>query len=120
RFAMIGRWFMAAINAMVVVGPALVWLAGAWLAIHGGVTVGTIVAFVGYLGRLYTPASALAGVQVQVVSALAVFERIFAYLDMTPEGAEKPNAIVLANVRGDVRFDDVHFSYSEDRTALED
>jgi ATP-binding cassette subfamily B protein len=119
RLAMVGRWFMASINAMVIIGPALVWLAGAWLAINGGVTVGTIVAFVGYLGRLYTPASALAGVQVQIVSALAVFERIFAYLDMKPEGDEKPNAIVLADVRGDVRFDDVHFNYSEDRTALD-
>jgi ATP-binding cassette subfamily B protein len=119
RLAMVGRWFMAAINAMVIIGPALVWLAGAWLAIRGGVTIGTIVAFVGYLGRLYTPASALAGVQVQIVSALAVFERIFAYLDMTPEGAEKPNAVVLHNVRGDVRFDDVRFNYSEDRTALD-
>jgi ATP-binding cassette, subfamily B, bacterial len=119
RLAMVGRWFIASINAMVIIGPALVWLAGAWLAINGGVTVGTIVAFVGYLGRLYTPASALAGVQVQIVSALAVFERIFAYLDMKPEGDEKPNAIVLGNVRGDVRFDDVFFNYSEDRTALD-
>ena len=118
RLAMVGRWFMASIGAMVIIGPALVWLAGSWLAISGGVTVGTIVAFVGFLGRLYTPASALAGVQVQVVSALAVFERIFAYLDMKPEGDEKPNAIVLENVRGDVSFDDVHFNYSEDRTAL--
>jgi ATP-binding cassette subfamily B protein len=119
RLAMVGRWFMASINAMVIIGPALVWLAGAWLAIHGGVTVGTIVAFVGYLGRLYTPASALAGVQVQIVSALAVFERIFNYLDMKPEGEEKPNAIVLEHVRGDVTFDNVYFNYSEDRTALD-
>jgi ATP-binding cassette, subfamily B, bacterial len=119
RLAMVGRWFLAAINAMTIIGPALVWLAGAWLAITGGVTVGTIVAFVGYLGRLYTPASALAGVQVQIVSALAVFERIFAYLDMKPEGDEKPNAIVLQDVDGDVRFDDVYFSYGGERTALE-
>jgi ATP-binding cassette, subfamily B, bacterial len=119
RLAMVGRWFIASINAMVIIGPALVWLAGAWLAINGGVTVGTIVAFVGYLGRLYTPASALAGVQVQIVSALAVFERIFNYLDMKPEGDEKPNAIVLGRVAGDVRFDDVYFNYSEDRTALD-
>jgi ATP-binding cassette subfamily B protein len=119
RLAMVGRWFMASINAMVIIGPALVWLAGAWLAINGGVTVGTIVAFVGYLGRLYTPASALAGVQVQIVSALAVFERIFNYLDMKPEGDEKPGATVLQHVRGDVRFEDVHFNYSEDRIALD-
>lgn len=119
RLAMVGRWFIASIGAMVIIGPALVWLAGAWLAINGGVTVGTIVAFVGYLGRLYTPASTLAGVQVQIVSALAVFERIFSYLDMKPEGDEKPDAIVLPKVRGDVRFDDVRFKYSEDRTALD-
>jgi ATP-binding cassette subfamily B protein len=119
RLAMVGRWFMASINAMIIIGPALVWLAGAWLAINGGVTVGTIVAFVGYLGRLYTPASSLAGVQVQIVSALAVFERIFNYLDMKPEGEERPGAIELKNVSGDVRFDDVYFNYSEDRTALD-
>jgi ABC-type siderophore export system fused ATPase/permease subunit len=119
RLAMVGRWFIAAVSAMVIVGPALVWLAGGWLAISGGLTIGTIVAFVAFLGRLYTPASNLAGVQVQVISALAVFERIFEYLDMKPEGDEKPDAIVLGAVRGDVAFDDVHFAYTSDRTALD-
>ncbi|HYZ16026.1 MAG TPA: ABC transporter ATP-binding protein [Candidatus Acidoferrum sp.] len=121
RLAMVGRWFIAAIGAMVVIGPALVWLIGSWLSIHGTLTVGTIVAFVAYLGRLYAPASALAGVQVQIVSALAVFERIFEYLDMEPEGgnASKPDALVLRDVRGAVEFDDVHFSYTPERTALD-
>jgi ATP-binding cassette, subfamily B, bacterial len=130
RLAMVGRWFIAAITAMVVVGPALVWLTGSWLAISGGtrigwltitggLTVGTIVAFVQYLGRLYTPASSLAGVQVQIVSAFAVFERIFEYLDMRPEGDEKPDAVALHDVRGQVAFEDVHFSYTPERTALE-
>jgi ATP-binding cassette subfamily B protein len=122
RLAMVGRWFIAAIMAMVVIGPALVWLTGGWLAITGGVTVGTIVAFVAYLGRLYGPASSLAGVQVQVVSALAVFERIFEYLDMEPEGADPSTGsgqIVLRDVSGEIMFDDVHFSYSPERTALD-
>ncbi len=119
RLAMVGRWFMAAVAAMVIIGPALVWLAGGWLAITGGLSIGTIVAFVGYLGRLYTPASNLAGVQVQIVSALAVFERIFDYLDMKPEGDEKLNATVLQHVRGDVTFDDVHFRYTAERSALD-
>jgi ATP-binding cassette subfamily B protein len=128
RLAMIGRWFIAAIMAMVVIGPALVWLTGGWLAITGGVTVGTIVAFVAYLGRLYGPASSLAGVQVQVVSALAVFERIFEYLDMEPEGADPSTGspagdttsgqMVLRDVRGEIVFDDVQFSYSPERVAL--
>jgi ATP-binding cassette subfamily B protein len=124
KLAMVGRWFIAAIMAMVVIGPAMVWLAGAWFAINGGTTVGTIVMFVAYLGRLYTPASSLAGVQVQVISALAVFERIFEYLDMPPEGAgpstsSGSNAAVLRDVRGEITFDDVHFSYSPDRVALD-
>lgn len=117
--AMVGRWFIGAITAMVVIGPAVVWLVGAWLAIRGDLTIGTIVAFVAYLGRLYGPASTLAGVQVQVVSALAVFERIFEYLDMAPEGNEKPDALTLHGVRGEVAFEDVHFSYTPERVALD-
>jgi ATP-binding cassette subfamily B protein len=119
RLAMVGRWFIAAISAMVIIGPALVWLAGGYFAISAGLSVGTIVAFVAFLSRLYGPASALAGVQVQIISALAVFERIFEYLDMEPEGAEKPDAFALGAVRGKVAFDDVHFSYTPERTALD-
>jgi ATP-binding cassette, subfamily B, bacterial len=121
RLAMVGRWFMGAVNAMVTVGPALVWVGGAWLAIHGGLTVGTIVAFVAYFGRLYGPASALAGVQVQVVSALAVFERIFDYLDMPVEGGrEEADAVELPRVRGDVEFKAVTFAYDPARPVLQD
>ncbi len=120
RLAMVGRWFIGAINAMVVVGPALVWVGGAWLAIHGGLTIGTIVAFVAYFGRLYNPASALASVQVQIVSALAVFERIFDYLDMPVEGGEaRGKAIELPRLRGDIAFEDVTFSYDRDRPVLQ-
>ncbi len=119
RLAMVGRWFMAAIAAMVIIGPAFVWLAGGYFAINSALSVGTIVAFVAFLSRLYGPASALAGVQVQIISALAVFERIFEYLDMPPEGAEKPGALALGAVRGEVAFEDVHFNYSPERTALD-
>jgi len=115
KLAMVGRWFIAAIGAMVIVGPAFVWLGGGYLAIFYGLTVGTIVAFVALLGRLYGPASTLAGIQVQIVSALAVFERIFEYLDMEPEPS---GSLLLPQVRGDIRFTDVHFSYSSERTAL--
>ncbi|MDQ6943026.1 MAG: ABC transporter ATP-binding protein/permease, partial [Candidatus Eremiobacteraeota bacterium] len=127
RLAMVGRWFIASIMAMVIIGPAVVWLVGGWLAIASAVTIGTIVTFVMYLGRLYAPASSLASVQVQIVSALAVFERIFEYLDMEPEGVvqadapAKPVAAsgVLRDVRGEIVFDDVHFAYTPERTALD-
>jgi ATP-binding cassette subfamily B protein len=119
RLGLVGRWFIAAITAMVIIGPAVVWLFGGWLAVGGGLSIGTIVAFVAFLGRLYGPASTLASVQVQVVSAFAVFERIFEYLDMEPEGAEKPDAAVLKDVRGEIAFDDVRFAYIPERAALD-
>jgi ATP-binding cassette subfamily B protein len=115
RLAMVGRWFIALIGAMVIVGPAIVWLCGGYLAIFYGLTVGTIVAFVTLLGRLYGPASTLAGIQVQIVSAVAVFERIFEYLDLQAEPSGNRR---LAEVRGDIRFENVHFSYTPERTAL--
>jgi len=120
RLAMIGRWFIMAISAMIIIGPALVWLAGGWLAIERDLTVGTVVAFVAYLGRLYGPASSLAGVQVQIVSALAVFERIFDYLDMPSEAPEREGAITLREPRGAIAFEHVTFNYQADRTALID
>ena len=116
RLAMVGRWFIAAIAAMVIVGPAIVWLGGGYLTIYSGLTIGTIVAFVALLGRLYGPASALAGVQVQIISALAVFERIFEYLDMAPEPS---GTKLVPEIAGDIRFADVHFSYNSDRRALD-
>ncbi len=99
--AMVGRWFLASVTAMVVVGPALVWLGGGWLAIAAGLQVGVIVAFVSFIqGRLYGPAAALAGIQVQIVSALAVFERIFEYLDMKPEEYDPPRSDLAHRGRG--------------------
>lgn len=121
NLAMVGRWFIAAITAMVIIGPAIVWLGGGWFALKHTIAVGVVVAFVQYIqGRLYGPAASLAGIQVQIVSALAVFERIFDYLDMTPEEYAPAEAVSLENVRGDVAFDRVAFGYNEGRQALRD
>ncbi len=121
RLAMVGRWFLASVTAMVLVGPAIVWLGGGWLALQGLLDVGVIVAFIGYIqGRLYGPAAALVGIQVQIVSALAVFERIFDYLDMKTEDYDPPGAVALTDIQGDVRFDHVTFAYDTDRVILHD
>jgi ATP-binding cassette subfamily B protein len=118
NLAMVGRWFLAVATGMVTIGPSIVWLYGGWLAISKDVTVGIVVTFVALLGRLYAPAAALAGVQIQVVGALAVFERIFEYLDMTEENSRGTQ--LIETVLGRVEFENVDFSYSEDRTALKD
>lgn len=120
NLAMVGRWFLMLITAMVVIGPAAVWLLGGWLAIQKSVTIGVVVTFTTLLNRLYGPASALAGVQVQIVGALAVFERIFEYLDMPEEKSDVEGALLLEHVEGKVEFNHVHFSYSENRKALND
>lgn len=117
KLAMVGRWFMAAIAAMVTIGPSVIWLAGGWLCIKEGVTVGTVVSFVALLTRLYTPAAALAGVQTQIVSALAVFERIFDYLDMNEESTNT-NGQALEDVKGNIKFENVNFSYKDRNDAL--
>jgi ATP-binding cassette, subfamily B, bacterial len=117
--AMVGRWFLASVTAMVVVGPALIWFGGGWLAISAGLKVGVIVAFVSFVqGRLYGSAATLAGIQVQIVSALAVFERIFEYLDMQTEEYDPPGAIALPSVSGDIAFENVVFSYGGGRDVL--
>ncbi|HEY8321808.1 MAG TPA: ABC transporter ATP-binding protein [Candidatus Baltobacteraceae bacterium] len=121
RLASVGRWFMASIGATVTIGPAILWLVGAWIAFHGDrqITIGVMTAFIALIAsRLYGPAAALAGVQVQIVSALAVFERIFDYLDNETEEYEPKGAVALPHVGGDVRFEDVHFSYSPERRIL--
>ncbi len=120
QLAMIGRWFMALIAAMIVIGPACIWLYGGWLCIYHGVTVGTVVSFIALLARLYSPAATLAGVQTQIVSALAVFERIFDYLDMKEESYSRSDTAPLGDIEGEVEFESVTFAYPDGREALKD
>ena len=119
RLALVGRWFLAVVTALIVIGPAIIWYGGGLMSIRSGLEVGTIVAFVAYLARLYGPASALVGVQVQVVSALAVFERIFDYLDMQTEAPQRADAIDLGTCRGEIEFDRVRFAYRDQRWTLD-
>jgi ATP-binding cassette subfamily B protein len=119
--AMVGRWFMASLGAMTIIGPAIVWLGGGWYALTSGIQVGVVVAFVSFItARLYGPAAALAGIQVQIVSALAVFERIFDYLGMEPEEYEPANAVPFPGARGEIEFENVTFAYpGTARTVLD-
>ncbi len=101
------------------VTPVLVyWLAGYLVA--GGDTslkLGTIVAFTSMQGRLFFPLSQLASTQVEMTSALALFDRIFEYLDMKHEIVNSPSAKVLTpdEVRGEVTFENVSFRYDADQ-----
>jgi ATP-binding cassette, subfamily B, bacterial len=116
RQAMVGRWFFMIIGTIFSITPAFVyWLAG-WLAIQGDAsapTIGDIVAFTTLQSRLYFPLGQLLSVQVEIQGALALFDRIFEYLEMDPEIKDAPDAVTLrpADVRGSVAFDRVSFRY---------
>jgi ATP-binding cassette subfamily B protein len=112
RQNMIGRWFLMFILLFASVGPALIYWVGGHGAIAGRTSIGTIVAFVGYLGRLYSPATALVNAQVDVMSGAAVFRRIFDYLDLPIEIADPATPRRLADPRGALRFEGVAMAYS--------
>jgi len=116
RQAMVGRWFFMIVGTVFSITPALVyWLAG-YLSITGAPgapTIGDIVAFTTLQSRLFFPLGQLLNVQVEAQGALALFDRIFEYLDLPVEIADKPDAVALTpdHVRGHVRFRHVSFRY---------
>jgi ATP-binding cassette subfamily B protein len=120
RQSMAGRWFLMWLLMFASIGPALIYLVGGHEAITGTLTIGTIVAFVAYLGRLYTPASALVNAHVDVMTAVALFHRIFEYLDLPVEIPEPEHPVHLAHPRGALRFDRVSMSYLPGIPVLED
>ncbi|MDQ3814530.1 MAG: ABC transporter ATP-binding protein/permease [Armatimonadota bacterium] len=111
RQALVGRWLFMFLSVFSIAGPALIYWYGGYLAIQRQLSVGTIIAFVAYLTNLYRPLAQLANVYVDVQGALAVFERIFEFLDLQPEVEDKPNAQVLTAVQGHIRFEGVSFAY---------
>jgi len=116
RQAMVGRWFFAIIGTIFSITPAFVyWLAGT-LAAAGdpsAPTAGDIVAFTTLQSRLFFPMGQLLNVQVEIQGSLALFDRIFEYLDLDPEITDAPGAIELEldRVRGAVAFEGVSFRY---------
>ncbi len=111
RQAMVGRWFMMITSILTALGPALIYWYGGRLVIQGQLSVGTIVAFVAYLGNLYRPVTNIASVYIELRGAMGVFERIFEYLDIVPEIQECPTARPLSSIRGHICFDNVAFTY---------
>lgn len=124
RQQLIGRWFFMFINVFFSVTPAIVYLVAGLQIIHNPVnppiTLGKIVAFTTLQSRLFFPIGQLLNIQVQVQGALALFDRIFEYLDLPIEIQDKPGALRLKpeDVRGAVTFKDVSFTYQRDPQSL--
>jgi ATP-binding cassette subfamily B protein len=109
--AMYGRVFFTSLVLVSSLATALVYGVGGVLAIDGTITVGTLVALTALLGRLYGPLTALSNVQVDVMTALVSFERVFEVLDLPPMIDEKPDADVLPRGTTAVELRNVSFRY---------
>ncbi|MGW9568805.1 ABC transporter ATP-binding protein [Prescottella equi] len=123
RSQLSGRWRMATMSIIFSAIPALLYLAAGLPATSGGMTIGTLVAFTGLQTTLFRPLMGLLDVGVSVTSSLALFSRIFQYLDLPVEidDPERPTPMPRERVDGAVRFEDVGFRYENaDRDALAD
>jgi ATP-binding cassette subfamily B protein len=120
RSRMTGRWMMASIQMTFAIMPALVyWFAG--FSISRGsdtITIGTLVAFTTLQTRLFFPIGSLLGVQLEVQSSLALFDRIFEYLDHEIDIVEGERT--LTRPRGEVALDSVWFRYDDAAWTLQD
>ena len=116
RQQMIGRWFFMLIGTAFSIMPALIYLVAGRAIINGdpNLTIGAIVAFTTLQSRLFMPLGQLFNVHVDIQAAMAMFDRIFEYLDLEPEIYDEPDAVSVApdSIRGLVEYKDVSFSYA--------
>lgn len=120
RTNMAGRWRMSTIGVVMAAMPALIyWAAGIALRTGGpDISLGTLVAFVSLQQGLFRPTVALLSTGVQVQTSVALFQRIFEYLDLPVEIAEPAHPVRLEKIRGEVAFENVSFTYGPGSAAL--
>ncbi|MFI2412615.1 ABC transporter ATP-binding protein [Streptomyces sp. NPDC018947] len=113
RSNMAGRWRMAVITIVMAAMPAVIyWTAGIALQFGGPeVSLGTIVAFVSLQQGLFRPTVSLLSTGVQIQSSLALFQRIFEYLDLPIDITERDEPVHLDQIKGEIRFENVEFRY---------
>ncbi|MFC9287644.1 ABC transporter ATP-binding protein [Streptomyces sp. NPDC057052] len=116
RSSMAGRWRMAVIGIVMSAMPAVIyWTAGLTMELGGpGASLGTIVAFVSLQQGLFRPAVSLLSTGVQIQTSLALFQRIFEYLDLPVDITERADPVHLDQIKGEVRFERVEFRYDGD------
>jgi ATP-binding cassette subfamily B protein len=116
RARMAGRWRMASVQMSFAIMPALVYLFAGVDHGSGGnaISIGTVVAFTTLQTRLLFPIQSLLSVGLEVQTSLALFGRIFEYLDLPIDIVERADARAMSDVRGDVRLADVWFRYAAD------
>jgi len=118
REAMVGRWFFMIAQLFGALGPAIVFGYGGWRVINGAISLGDVVAFVAVIPRLFLPVTQLLNLRIDIAGSIALFERIFEYLDLPREIEDKPSALTLEKVQGRIAFEQVDFSYDTNSPVL--
>ena len=108
---MTGRWFNMGTTLFGAVLPGLIYWFGGRAALGGELSVGTVVAFSMLAQRVFGPFAGIARINTTLLSSLALFERLFEYLDAPVEVEERPGAVRLEHARGELAFEQVRFSY---------
>ncbi|MEP7331249.1 MAG: ABC transporter ATP-binding protein [Terracoccus sp.] len=126
RSQLAGRWRLATMQIIFAAIPAVIYLAAGFPATSGGMTIGTLIAFTTLQAGIFRPLMGLLNVGAQWVTSMALFSRIFGYLDLPVELAPPTHPVTVDpdRVRGDVRFEGVRLSYEPDaadpRFAVDD
>lgn len=120
--SMAGKWFMVIVKTFSSIGPMLLYLVGGILIMKydSSLTVGDISVLVALLGRMYGPVNSLLNIQVEWIRSMALFTRIFEYLDMPVTIKNDPEAITPEKAVGEVQFNHVGFAYEPERQILKD
>ena len=114
-----GRWFFMTMNIFTTLGPMIIYLYGGYLFTQGKITIGAIVTFVALLDRLYRPVTQMSNIHIDITRSMALFNRIFDYLDLEEEPKDKEEAIKLENCSGKINFENVSFSYQKGVQVLD-
>ena len=112
--------FGPAIDVLSTVATAIVAGVGGWLAFNDLATVGVVVAFLGYADRFFRPVQQISTLYTQMQAAFAASERIFELVDTPPDLTDRPDAVPLPPIEGEVRFEQVDFGYTPDALVLRD
>lgn len=118
---LMGLWFWRSLRVLRGMGPLLIYVAAGFIMYRMGgstLTVGDVTVMVTLINRLYQPVDQLLNVQSDVIRSMALFTRIFEYFDLKPEVESPENGYLPQEVRGDIAFEEVAFSYSAEKPLL--
>lgn len=120
RLNLVGRWYNMAISVLAPLGTAIIFLYGGLRVMEETLTLGGIIAFVFYVGRLYGPISTLLNLHVEVATAMGIFKRLYEYMDMQADITDAPGATELPPAKGSIEYRHVSFAYGREDQALRD